>query len=209
MDIQYYGANCVAISTANARVIVDDNLKSLGLKSVTKPDDVLLYSSLDYVDDTISAKLLVERAGEYEVGDMSIKGVAAKSHLEADDVRNSTIYKFSSKDIDLVVLGNIYPKLTDDELEAIGNVDVLVVPVGGHGYTLDTDGALELIKTLEAKIVVPIHYADPQIKYSVPQTGLDEAINGLAMDVTDTVKKLRVKPTSFTDTTQLFVVERS
>ncbi len=49
----------------------------------------------------------------------------------------------------------MFPKLTDAEQEAIGIVDVMFVPVGGSGYTLDAAGALQLIKAVEPKIVIP------------------------------------------------------
>ena len=55
-------------------------------------------------------------------------------------------------------------------------VDVLFVPVGGNGYTLDAIGALKIIKKIEPKIIIPTHYADKAIKYEVPQADLDEVM---------------------------------
>ncbi len=49
-------------------------------------------------------------------------------------------------------------------------VDLLIVPVGGNGYTVDPVGAMKLIKAIEPKLVVPSHYADKALKYPVPSS---------------------------------------
>ena len=88
-------------------------------------------------------------------------------------------------------------------------VDVLVVPVGGNGYTVDPVGALKLIKAIEPKLVVPTHYADKALKYPVPQQDLAAALKELAMETKETVAKLKLKPAELTDVTQLIVLEKS
>src|SRR5205085_3062514 len=106
------------------------------------------------------------------------------------------------------IIGHIYPELSEDQLESIGLVDVAIVPVGGNGYTLDGVGALQVIKKLEPKLVIPTHYADKAIKYEVPQVELAEALKGLAMEPTETVPKLKVKLNELSDTARLIVLER-
>jgi L-ascorbate metabolism protein UlaG (beta-lactamase superfamily) len=107
------------------------------------------------------------------------------------------------------VTGHIYPDLDDKQLEAIGIVDVMVVPVGGNGYTVDPVGALKLIKEIEPKLVVPSHYADKALKFEVPQQELGNALKELAMEPKETVAKLRLKPGELSDVTQLIVLEKS
>jgi L-ascorbate metabolism protein UlaG (beta-lactamase superfamily) len=87
-------------------------------------------------------------------------------------------------------------------------VDVLVVPVGGNGYTLDPIGAAKVIKKIEPKLIIPVHYEDKGIKYEVPQVPLEEALKVLAVEPKETVAKLKLKSTELSETTQLIVLER-
>ena len=106
------------------------------------------------------------------------------------------------------MLGHIYPDLNETQLEELGRVDVLIIPVGGNGYTLDSLGALKLIKKIEPKIVIPTQYADKALKYEVPAQNLEDALKGLTMEPKETVPKLKIKPGDFDDTTSLVVLER-
>lgn len=207
MEFQYYGANCLRLTTKKATIVVDDNLKTLGLKSVTKDSDIAI-STFDTTESASAARLTLDQPGEYEVSDISVQGVAARSHMDEADKQSATIFKLLADDIRVVVTGHIWPELKDEQLEAIGQVDVLIIPVGGSGYTLDGVDALKLIKKIEPSIVIPTHYADKAIKYEVPQQTLEEALKDLAMEPKETVAKLKLKPTDITENTELIVLER-
>jgi L-ascorbate metabolism protein UlaG (beta-lactamase superfamily) len=154
--------------------------------------------------------MVVDSPGEYEVAQLSITGIPARAHLDEDEKSlGATMYKLVLGDTSYVVTGHIYPSLTDDELEALGIVDVLFVPVGGNGYTLDPIGALKLIKAIEPKLVIPTHYADKGLKFEVPQQELEVAIKELGMEVKDRLSRLKLKPGELTDVTQLVVLEKS
>lgn len=206
MEFQYYGGNCIKISTKNAVLIIDDNLKELGLKSITKPDNVALLTTLTAVRP--DARLVIDDPGEYEVSDISIFGIAARSHMDEPGKKSATIYKIQFEDTRVCILGHVYPDLTDDQLEEIGLVDILITPVGGNGYTLDGIGALGLIRKIEPKFVIPTHYADKDINYEVPQQSLTDALKGLSMEPKDTVSKFKPKPADYGETTQLIILER-
>lgn len=207
MDLQFYGANCLTITVKNTRIIIDDNLSELGGKSVTKAGDIVLFTGAHGVP-AAEVKLMVDIPGEYEVSDISIVGIPARAHLD-EGGENATMYKITAADTTVLVTGHIYPELSDKQLEDIGLVDVMVVPVGGSGYTLDPVGALKVIKAVEPKLVIPTHYDEKSLKYPVPQVELQAALHDLAMEPKETVAKLRVKPTELSDVTQLVVLEKS
>lgn len=208
MDIQYFGGNCVRITTKKASVVVDDNLAEMGAKSITKPDDIVINTNENIIKAASSDQLTIAQPGEYEVSNISIQGTAARAHMDAGGM-NATIFKLQADDIRLVVIGHIYPELTDDELEAIGMIDVLIIPVGGGGYTLDAIGALKVIKKIEPKIVIPTYYNDKSLKYEVPAQDLQVALKELAMEPAQTVQKLKLKSAELPETTQLIVLEKS
>ena len=207
MELQYYGANCVRIVTKKASIVIDDNLSELGLKSITKPSDISLRTSRTLPEHK-AAKFSAEMPGEYEISGVIIHGVMARAHMDEEGKSTATIYTIEAEDIRVAVVGHIFPNLSEDQLEQIGHVDVVIVPVGGNGFTMDGVGALQIIKKLEPKMVIPTHYADKQIKYEVPQADLSDGLKGLAMEPSETVAKLRIKPSELTDTTYLVVLER-
>jgi L-ascorbate metabolism protein UlaG (beta-lactamase superfamily) len=209
MDLQFFGANCIVASTKNARVIVDNTLTELGQKNVpTKDEDIVLFTNAR-TDKPAHAKLAIDSPGEYEASNVSIVGIPARAHMDEADRKSAVMYKIDTGDLSVVCTGHIYPELSEDQLETIGKVDVLFIPVGGNGYTLDPVGALKVIKAIEPKLVVPTNYADKAIKYPVPQQDLSQAIKELSMEPKETVAKLRLKSSDLSDTTQLIVLERS
>jgi L-ascorbate metabolism protein UlaG (beta-lactamase superfamily) len=149
MEIQFYGANCVRLTTKKINIIVDD-LDG----SHTKSTDVALFTGPHGVSKT-TPKLMFDQPGEFEASDTSIEGIAARAHMDAAGGKSSTIFKVVGEDVRVVVLGHIYPELSEAQQEALGLVDILIVPVGGHGYTLDGVGALTVIKEIEPKIIIP------------------------------------------------------
>jgi L-ascorbate metabolism protein UlaG (beta-lactamase superfamily) len=208
MDMQYFGGNCLVLSSKGSRIVIDDTLAQLGAKSITKQGDVVLFTG-PHNDVSVETRLLVEGPGEYESQDLSIIGVAARGHMDEPGTKKMTIYKVITNDVSYLFVGHVYPELDDQQLETIGMVDVMCVPVGGNGYTLDAHGALQLIKHIEPKLVVPTHYADQALHYPVPQQDLEHVLKELGMEVRETTAKFRLKPGEITSTTQLEILSRS
>lgn len=168
MDIEYLGANCLRITTKKATVFVDPIVP--GSKIDTSKAKFSLITNTNLVDYK-NGEFVVDTPGEYEISGLSVHGLAAKAHMD-EEGESAVIYKIIHDGISLVVVGHIFTKLTDEQLEAIGMVDILVVPVGGNGYTIDSTGAAQLSRKIEPKIVIPVHYNDKGIKYEVPQADL-------------------------------------
>lgn len=208
MDLQFYGANCIVLSTGNARVVIDDNLADLGGKSIAKAGDIVLYTGA-HGPAPAEAKLTIGMPGDYEASDVSITGIQARSHMDEDKQRSATMYKLVAKELRVLVTGHIFPKLKESDLEKIGTVDVMIVPVGGNGYTLDPVGALELIKEVEPKLVIPTYYDDSKLSFPVPAQTLEQALTGLGMEPKERVSKLKLKPADLGEDTQLIVLEKS
>jgi len=135
--------------------------------------------------------------------------MSVRANMDAADQKTATLYKIIADDLNLVITGHIYPELSEEELETIGLVDILCIPIGGNGYTVDAAGALSVIKKIEPKVVIPTNYADKALKYPVPQQSLDEALNILAMEPKETVTRLKIKASDLSDALQLIVLERS
>jgi L-ascorbate metabolism protein UlaG (beta-lactamase superfamily) len=173
-----------------------------------KADDLALFTG-KHATPKVTPKLVVDDPGEYEVGDVSVVGTAAQAHIDEAGTKNATMFKVTAGDMHVLIVGHIDPNVTEAQLEALGKVDVLIVPVGGNGYTLDPVGALKVIKEVEPKLVIPTHYADKSLNYEVPQLELDAALKELGMEPKERVAKLKLKSADFGEGTQLVVLERS
>ena len=208
MDLQYFGGNCVKLTTKKASLVIDDNLLALGGPAVTKATDISLITSPKLIELPKASAFVIDKPGEYEISDISIEGHGAQSHMDTDDKKTAVIYRLIIEDIRIAVVGHIQPKLSETQLEALGLIDILLVPVGGNGYTTDGVEALKLIKDIEPKIVIPTHYAEKGLNYEVEQLDLDQAIKDLGMEPAQRVPKLKIKASEIPEITQLIVLER-
>lgn len=209
-DIEYKGGNTIVIATKKVSVVSDPRQSLIGLKDLAGKDAVQLATEDRFAIRDSSYRLVIDGPGEYEVADVSIRAVPASRHIDAPDAPQlSTIYQIEIGDVRLALLGNIGPDLSDLQLESIGVVDIAVVPVGGGGYTLDATSAAKIIRQLEPKIVIPVHYSDGVLTYEVPQDTVDTFVKELGAPV-ETVTKLKVKNhTSIPDSLTTIVIERS
>lgn len=192
-EIEYKGGNGVVISTKKASIVADPKTSLVGLKDLSVKDAIEIATEARFALNTDDAKLVIEGPGEYGIADFDIRGIAAQRHLDAEtEPKVSTIYRIETPELRTAVIGNIYEKLTEDQLEQIGIIDVLVLPVGGNGYTLDPEGAAAIVRTIDPKVVVPVHYDDSGLKYEVPQVSIDEFIKVLGAPVEE-APKLKLK----------------
>lgn len=95
----------------------------------------------------------VHHAGEYEVQGIFVTGVQAKKK----DGTPHSIYRIRLEDVKIGFLGALDRELTDREIEALGEIDVLIVPIGG-GKVLDKDEASDLVSQIEPRLVIPSYY---------------------------------------------------
>jgi L-ascorbate metabolism protein UlaG (beta-lactamase superfamily) len=192
-DIEYKGGNAVLITTKERSLLIDGNLEALGLKNMKDKGVINLATERRFLPDNITEdSVVLEGPGEYEIGPYTIRGIAAGRMLDGGSGTNATIYRIEIGDVIVGVLGNISSELSDDQLEALGVIDILITPIGGSGYTLDATDAIKVIKAIEPKAVVPIHYANSTLKYEVPQESSERFEREFEANVEE-LAKLKVK----------------
>lgn len=192
-DIEYKGGNSLTISTKKDTLVIDPKRSVFGLADLKVADAIELATEERFAVYDDAAKLVIDGPGEYGIADFDITGIAAQRHLDSEDKgKLGTIYRIEVGDVRIGLLGNVYEKLSDDQLESLGVVDILIVPVGGNGYTLDATGATNLVGKIDPKVVIPVHYNDPKLKYEVPQADLDLFVKEMAAPA-EKVPKYKVK----------------
>lgn len=193
-DIEYKGGNGVVLSTKKTTLNIDPKLSLVGLKDIKTKDEIELATEDRFVVENSDARIIINGPGEYEVGDYTIKGAPAQRHIDAEtDEFIGTIYRVECGDVRIGVIGNIAPKLSDEQQEALGVIDILIIPVGGGGYTLDATSASAVVRQIEPKVVIPVHYADAALRYEVPQDTLDTFVKELGAPTESAVSKYKVK----------------
>jgi L-ascorbate metabolism protein UlaG (beta-lactamase superfamily) len=205
VEISFHGANCVSLIAKSASLLVDPIVP--GLKIDTKKADIILATANQSVVASAD-QLIINTPGEYEAKGVSIKGIAARAHVEEEGGQGTTMYRVDMNNIRVAIVGHIFPDLNDEQLEALGTIDVLVVPVGGNGYTLDAAGAAQVVRAVEPKVVIPTHFADTAVKYEVPQAELKlftDEIGGQAQEEV----KLKLKAGDYPEQMTIITLNRT
>lgn len=196
-DIEYKGGNGLIITTKKTHLVIDPKLSVIGLKDLPVKEGVEIATEARFATNDSSAKLCIEGPGEYEIADVSVRGVRATRHIDTTaDEPISTMYRVEIGEVRIAILGNIAPKLDENQLEEIGVVDILVVPVGGNGYTLDGVSAATIVRQVDPRVVIPVHYDDKALSYEVPQDDVEVFVKELTSPVEDCGAKYKVKSAS-------------
>lgn len=174
MEIEFLGGNCFRIKTKNITVIVDDNLAKIGGQSPQSDKTVALYTSADVKGDIKTAsRLVIDSPGEFEIGDLTVTGIQTRGHMDEDGKQSATVFQFMLGGQTVTVLGHVHPDLAPEVSELAGGTEVLIVPVGGNGYTLDPTGAASIVKSVEPGVVIPSQYDIEGLNYEMPAQPLE------------------------------------
>ncbi len=198
--LTWAGQSCFQISISNGKdheaSIVIDPYGDIGLKMPNFSADLLLVSHSHPDHNNISAvkgdPFLIETPGEYEAKGVFVQGIAS-FHDEKDGKERgvNTIYTIEAEDIRFCHLGDFGQKqLTDEQLEKIGRVDILMIPVGGT-YTINGSEAAKVIGQIEPKIVVPMHYGLPKLKFELD--GVEKFLKAMGKNNVEPQDKLTIK----------------
>lgn len=196
-EVEYNGANSVTLSTKSAKIITDPKISVAGLKDKAIKENVQLATEARFMVEAPDARISIEGPGEFGVADFDIRGIAAQRHLDTEsDPKATTMYRIETPEVRVALLGNVYEKLNDEQIEELGVIDILIIPVGGGGYTLDATAAAGLTRKIDPKVVIPVHYAESGVKYEVPQDGIDAFVKELGVPTEDGGAKYKLKSAS-------------
>lgn len=172
--IYWAGQSCFQISVSNSRdhsadIVIDPFDEKIGLKLPNLSADVLLVTHDHHDHNNIKGvkgtPFIIDGPGEYEVKGVFIQGISSfHDDKEGKERGQNTIYVMEAEEMRFCHLGDLGQKqLTDEQLEKIDRVDVLMIPVGDE-YTISSVEAQKIISQIEPKIIIPMHYALPKLK---------------------------------------------
>ena len=209
MIINWYGHSCFKFQSNQNDVVVaiDPFDSSLGWRAPRITADIAItstqkseYNNSEAIKAVHGEKpFIIRYPGEYEVG-----GVFAHT-IPIEQGKDSTlITALRIDDCSLIHLGSLNRMLTEKELEELGNVDIVCIPVGGNGV-LDAKKAVELINELEPRIVLPMQYKVAGLKRDCD--GVEVFLKEYGVKDVQTLDKLKVvKKDLPSDTTEIILL---
>lgn len=212
MDIYYLGHSSFRIVGKDATVLTDPfDSKKVGLKFPQVSADIITVSH-DHEDHNSVSQVegvvkVVSGPGEYEVKKVSIFGLPSYHDEQKGAERGkNTMYVIELEGLRIVHLGDLGHKLSESDVSAMGEVDILMVPVGGK-YTIDHKVAADVVRAVEPKIILPMHYQTEGLDPSTfseledPEQFVNEL--GLKKEVQ---KKLSVKQATLNPDEQVIIL---
>lgn len=164
MEITWYGLSCFRLTERNLATVVTDPYDSqvVGYEPLKLRADIVTVSheapGHSYTSAVKGYSRLINTPGEFEIGSVFITGVQTNGSGKqgAEEPRNN-LYVFDYDGVTVAHLGDLRRVPTQTEIEALGTVRVVLVPVGG-GNGLNAAKAAEVVSLLEPGFVIPMHY---------------------------------------------------
>jgi L-ascorbate metabolism protein UlaG (beta-lactamase superfamily) len=206
VDITWHGHSCFRLRGRETTVVTDPYDRTIGYPALKLTADVVTVShddphhaNLSAVQGTARPPRHVDGPGEYEIAGAMIAGVRTYRDKDRGQTHGkNTAYLVTLDEVNVCHLGDLGHALTSEQLEALKDVDVLLVPVGGH-CTIDAAEAAEVVSQLEPKLVVPMHYGTP----NVPHDPVERFCREMAATDLSVVPKLTVTKSSLPDGPQV------
>ncbi|MFH0847551.1 MAG: MBL fold metallo-hydrolase [Chloroflexota bacterium] len=167
MEINWLGHACFRLKGSHVTIITDPFPPTLGY-TLGKPTARIVtvshpHPSHSYIQGVGGEPKIVSGPGEFEINNVGIMGVATHHDADAGKTRGkNTVYLIELDGLDICHLGDLGHVLTSAQVEAIGDVDVLLLPVGGVS-TISASTAAEIVRQLDPKVIIPMHYQTPAI----------------------------------------------
>ena len=169
MVITWYGQSCFKIQSGDLVIVVDPFSKDIGLTPPRFRADIALVTHQHHdhnnLESVAGEPFVIIGPGEYEVKGAYIHGIETFHDTKNGKERGmNTIYLIEVEDIRLLHMDDYGEAMDRDSrfLEKVGEVDILLVPVGGT-YTIDGQSGARLAKDVEPKFVIPMHYKIPNL----------------------------------------------
>lgn len=210
MEIIWYGHSCFRLTERGMATVVTDpyDHRVIGYDSLKLKADIVTISHAapghDYTAAVKGKTHVLTGPGEYEIGGVFITGVQTNGHgkRSPDDPRN-TLYVFDYDGVTVAHLGDIRRVPSQTEIEALGTVNVALVPVGGGGG-LSASKAAEVVSLIEPGIVIPMHYQTPASL--VKLAPLSKFLKEMGLNEVTPVDSLKITRTSVPDETRVVVL---
>lgn len=202
MNINWYGQSCFQVSSARGKdsyvsIVIDPfSENTTGLKLPNLQADIVLvthdHSDHSNIKAVSGSPFVIEGPGEYDIKKVFVQGISGyHDNVQGAERGNITIYVIEVEGMRLCHLSDLGQKeLTSSQLDKIGDIDVLIIPIGGT-YTIDAVDAVKVMAQIEPRITIPMHYKIPKLKIKLDDT--DKFLKSLGIKKPESLSKLSIK----------------
>jgi len=186
MKIRFLGHAAFLITTGEGTKIVTDPYEPGGFGGgirygpLTEPADVVVVSH-DHADHNFVKMVPGNPALVKGTEDQSVRGVSFRALATWHDAAGgrqrgqNMVWVIEADGLRICHLGDLGHALDDDQVAALGEVDVLLIPVGGT-FTVDATGATEVVNQVRPRIAIPMHYKTPKLGFDL--AGVEQFLSG-------------------------------
>lgn len=167
MKITWLGHSSFMIEAGGKKIVTDPFGAKYGYPLLPVEADLVTVShehgDHNAVENIGGQPRIIRGTGEVKLGGIEFKGIATYHDRSRGHERGlNTVYKISAEGINLVHLGDLGHVLTPEQVKEIGQVNILMIPVGGK-FTIDAGEAFTVVEQLKPDIVIPMHYSTPHL----------------------------------------------
>ncbi len=209
MEITWYGQSCFRLTERGTASVVTDpyDHKVVGYSALKLKSDIVTIShdapGHNFISGVKGYKHLLEGPGEYEIGGVFITGVRTNGRKKEDQPRN-TLYVFDYDGITIAHLGDLREIPSRSQVDALGEVNVVLVPIGG-GEGLSAAKAAEVVGVLEPNIIIPMYYATPDCKLELDP--LEKFLKEMGLGAVDSEASIKITKGSLPEDVRVIVLE--
>jgi len=211
LDITWYGHSCFRITERGQTTIVTDPYyPSIGLPQLALKADLVTVShdqpGHNAVELVKGYDYVISGAGEYEIGELFVTGIPMHFHdEETGEIIHNVAYLFEYANAMTVLhLGDLHHVPDQSTIEQLGEVNVLLIPVGG-GRGLRAGQAADVIALVEPHYVVPMHYAMDGL--NVELDGVDRFLKTMGVSQAHEMDTLKVSSANLPEQTQVILLQ--
>lgn len=214
MELTWYGHSCFRmVERGMAAVVTDPYDDSIGYPALKLKADIVTVShdapGHNHLDAVRGDSHAITGPGEYEIGGVFITGISTlrangEKKKKPEAGKRNTLYLFDFDGLTVCHLGDLDHVPTQAQIEALGSVDVALVPVGAGGG-LNAAQAAEVISLIEPSIVVPMHYKTPAVSLKLDPVG--KFLKEMGLGALQPEPGLKVSKSSLPDETRVVLLE--
>jgi L-ascorbate metabolism protein UlaG (beta-lactamase superfamily) len=209
MKIKWFGHSAFVINSQTGKIFITDPYEAggyngaIGYVPINITADIVTIShdhaDHNYIKTIQGNPKILNRTGDYEVGGIKIKGIPVYHDTKQGKERgNNIIFVYEIDGLRVVHLGDLGHLLSAKQIDELGNIDILLIPVGGY-FTIDPKQATDIVNTLKPKITIPMHYKTEVLNFPVAK--VEEFLRGKksvkkvsSVEVSITKENLPVEP---------------
>ncbi|MDD3364375.1 MAG: MBL fold metallo-hydrolase [Syntrophomonas sp.] len=171
MKIKWRGHASFIIETRSKKIITDPFHEDYGYPLNPVPADIVTVShehrDHNAVETVAGQPRIIRGSGMVNMEGIIIKGIDSFHDMYQGRERGqNTIFKISADGINLVHLGDLGQLLSAGQVQEIGEVDILLLPIGGR-YTIDAGEASQIVSLLQPRVVIPMHFGTPHLSFKL------------------------------------------